>query len=139
MERKELSKDKTSDDFMRNIKGKNGKKLALTEISEKGVTNSEEEDNSDDKPFVKYSKDAKISLTPKATPSLNRKDKQTPPTSKPSQPSPQITQTQYFNERHSLNSPVMTSIKTNPKEKILAQINSHLTKDKTNYIDSAEK
>lgn len=97
MDRKELSKDKASDDFLRNVKGKNGKKLALTEISEKGVTNSEEEDNGDDRPFKKYSKEAKIPLTPKATPSVSRKEKQAPPTNKPSQPSPQITQTQYFN------------------------------------------
>lgn len=71
--------------------------MALTEISEKGVTNSEEEDNTDDKAFIKYSKDSKLSLTPKATQSLTRNDKQAPTTNKPSQPSPQITQTQYFN------------------------------------------
>lgn len=111
MERKDLSKDKTSDDFLRNVKGKNGKKLALTEISEKRGTNSEEEDDGDDKPFNKYNKDAKVSLTPKATRSLIRKDKQTPPTNKPSQSSPQVTQTQYFNERLSLNSPVIASTK----------------------------
>ena len=56
MERKDTSKDKASGEFLRNVKGKKGKKLALTEISEKGVTNSEEEDNSDDKPFTKHNK-----------------------------------------------------------------------------------
>ena len=56
MERKDISKDKASNEFLRNVKEKKGKKLALTEISEKGVTNSEEEDNNDDKPFTKHSK-----------------------------------------------------------------------------------
>lgn len=102
------------------------------------MSNSEEEDNNDDKPFKKYSKDEKVSLTPKATPSITRKDKETPPIDKPNQPSAQIIQTQYFNERHSLNSPIIAS-KAKNKERIIAQINSHLTKDRVQYIDSAEK
>ena len=48
-------------------------------------------------------------------------------------------QTQYFNEKHSLNSPVIANNKAKNKEKILTQINSHLTKDRVHYIDSAEK
>lgn len=138
MERKGGSKDKGCDESLINVRAKKGKKLALTEISEKGVTNSEEEDNSDDKPFKKYSKDAKISLTPKATPSNTRKDKETSSIRKPNQHVPQITETQYFNERRSLNSSVVAS-KTKNKEKIIAQINLHLTKEKIHYIDSAEK